>query len=135
MGIGEAHQIHHALHRAILARAAMKGVEHHIGRGLGQFEGAFVSFLKRCQFIADPANNDFVRSKAGNPITQADPGGYPLYRLEWQGLGSLERRLRNCLSGTRTQAYAYGSPEFVDLELFLMWRWRGMKVETPAVRP
>ena len=72
---------------------------------------------------------------AGNPITQADPGGYPLYRLEWQGLGSLERRLRNCLSGTRTQAYAYGSPEFVDLELFLMWRWRGMKVETPAVRP
>lgn len=72
---------------------------------------------------------------AGNPITQANPNGYPLYRLEWQGLGSLERRLRNCLSGTRTQAYDYGSPEFVDLELFLMWRSRGMKMETPAVRP
>ncbi len=72
---------------------------------------------------------------AGNTITQADPGGYPLYRLEWQGVGSLQRRLRNCLSGTRTMPYAYGSPEFVDLELFLMWRWRGMKMETPAVRP
>lgn len=61
--------------------------------------------------------------------------GYPLYRLEWQGLGSLQRRLRNCLVGMRAEPYAYGSPEFVDLELYLMWRARGMKVETPGVRP
>ena len=72
---------------------------------------------------------------AGNAITQAHPGGYPLYRLEWQGVGSLERRLRNCLVGTRAQAYDYGAPELVDLELYLMWRARGMKMETPAVRP
>jgi sulfur-oxidizing protein SoxA len=72
---------------------------------------------------------------AGNPITQAHPTGYPLYRLEWQGLGSLQRRLRNCFIGLRAEPYAYGSPEFVDLELYLMWRARGMKIETPAVRP
>jgi sulfur-oxidizing protein SoxA len=72
---------------------------------------------------------------AGNTIPQAHPTGYPLYRLEWQGLGSLQRRLRNCLIGMRAEPYAYGSPEFVDLELYLMWRARGMKVETPAVRP
>jgi sulfur-oxidizing protein SoxA len=72
---------------------------------------------------------------AGNVIPQAHPTGYPLYRLEWQGVGSLERRLRNCLVGTRTQAYDFGAPELVDLELFLMWRARGMKIETPAVRP
>jgi sulfur-oxidizing protein SoxA len=29
----------------------------------------------------------------------------------------------------------FGATEFVDLELFLMWRARGMKIETPAVRP
>jgi L-cysteine S-thiosulfotransferase len=28
-----------------------------------------------------------------------------------------------------------GSPEFVDLELFLMSRAWGMPIETPAVRP
>ncbi len=72
---------------------------------------------------------------AGTPIPQAHPTGYPLYRLEWQGLGSLQRRLRSCFAGMRAEAYAYGSPELVDLELYLMWRAREMKIETPAVRP
>jgi sulfur-oxidizing protein SoxA len=72
---------------------------------------------------------------AGNPIPQAHPTGYPIYRLEWQGLGSLQRRLRNCMIGVRAEPYAYGAPEFVELEYYLMWRARGMKVETPAVRP
>jgi len=72
---------------------------------------------------------------AGNTIPQAHPTGYPIYRLEWQGVGSLQRRLRNCYIGVRAEPYAYGSPEFVELELYLMWRARGMKLETPAVRP
>jgi sulfur-oxidizing protein SoxA len=72
---------------------------------------------------------------AGSTIPQGHPTGYPLYRLEWQGVGSLQRRLRNCMIGMRAEPYAYGAPEFVDLELYLMWRARGMKVETPAVRP
>jgi sulfur-oxidizing protein SoxA len=75
------------------------------------------------------------RQLAGNVIPQAHPTGYPLYRLEWQGLGSLERRLRNCLSGIRADPYHYGAPELVDLELYLMWRARGMVMDTPAVRP
>jgi sulfur-oxidizing protein SoxA len=72
---------------------------------------------------------------AGNTIPQAHPTGYPLYRLEWQGMGSLQRRLRNCYIGVRAEPYAYGAPEFVELELYLLWRARGMKLETPAVRP
>ena len=75
------------------------------------------------------------RRLAGNVIPQAHPTGYPLYRLEWQGLGSLQRRFRNCLTGIRAIAYDFGAPELVDLELYLMWRARGMPVETPAVRP
>ena len=75
------------------------------------------------------------RQLAGNVIPQAHPTGYPLYRLEWQGLGSLQRRLRNCLVGMRAEPYEYGAPELVDLELFLMWRARGMTLESPAVRP
>lgn len=72
---------------------------------------------------------------AGNAIPQAHPTGYPLYRLEWQAVGSLQRRLRNCLTGIRAEVPAYGARELVELELFLMWRANGMRLETPAVRP
>lgn len=71
----------------------------------------------------------------GSVIPQAHPNGYPLYRLEWQAVGSLQRRLRNCMIGVRAEPYAFGAPEFVDLELYLMERARGLLVETPAVRP
>jgi len=72
---------------------------------------------------------------AGNTIPQGHPTGYPLYRLEWQGLGSLQRRLRNCLIGMRAESYAFDSPEFLALETYLMWRARGLPLESPAVRP
>jgi sulfur-oxidizing protein SoxA len=75
------------------------------------------------------------RRLAGSAIPQGHPTGYPLYRLEWQGLGSLQRRLRNCMVGMRAEPYEYGGREFVDLEVFLMWRARGMTIDSPAVRP
>lgn len=80
-------------------------------------------------------DDNWDKKLAGSAITQAQPTGYPLYRLEWQSLGSLQRRLRACITGIRAQAYDYGSPELVELELYLMTRARGMPVETPAVRP
>ena len=71
----------------------------------------------------------------GSLIPQGHPNAYPIYRLEWQTLGSLQRRLRNCMSGVRAQQFEYGSPEMAQLELFLMWRARGMPLESPGVRP
>jgi sulfur-oxidizing protein SoxA len=68
-------------------------------------------------------------------IPQAHPTGYPIYRFEWQAMGSLQRRLRGCFVGVRAEPYPYGSTEYVELELFLMSRAKGMEVETPAVRP
>jgi L-cysteine S-thiosulfotransferase len=75
------------------------------------------------------------RALAGISIPQGHPTGYPIYRLEWQTLGSLQRRLRNCLIGMRAEPYAYGSDEYIALETYLMWRARGMPIESPAVRP
>jgi L-cysteine S-thiosulfotransferase len=72
---------------------------------------------------------------AGITLPQGHPTGYPLYRLEWQTLGSLQRRLRNCLIGMRAEPYVYGAPEYIALEAYLMWRARGMALESPAVRP
>ena len=72
---------------------------------------------------------------AGVTIPQAHPTGYPIYRLEWQGPGSLRRRLRNCLVGIRAEPYPAGAPEYVALELYLMDRAKGMILESPGVRP
>jgi sulfur-oxidizing protein SoxA len=80
-------------------------------------------------------DDNWGQKLAGAPIPQGHPSGYPLYRLEWQTLGSLQRRLRNCLFGMRAVSYPYGAPEVVNLELYLMWRARGLSIETPAVRP
>ena len=80
-------------------------------------------------------DDNWGKQLAGSVIPQAHPTGYPIYRLEWQGLGSVQRRFRNCLVGVRAEPYAFGSKEYVELEMYLMWRARGMKLETPAVRP
>ncbi|WP_286297903.1 sulfur oxidation c-type cytochrome SoxA [Polynucleobacter sp. TUM22923] len=71
----------------------------------------------------------------GSLIPQGHPTAYPIYRIEWQGVGSLQRRLRNCMSGVRAKQFDYGSIEMAQLELYLMWRARGMTLETPGVRP
>ena len=75
------------------------------------------------------------RRLAGSTIPQGHPTGYPIYRLEWQALGSLQRRLRGCMTGVRAEPFAYGSAEFIAIEAYLMERARGMALETPAIRP
>jgi isoquinoline 1-oxidoreductase alpha subunit len=66
--------------------------------------------------------------------TDADIG-YPIYRLEWQTVGSLQRRIRGCLSGVRAEPFAGDSDEHLALEVFLAHRAAGLRIETPAVRP
>jgi L-cysteine S-thiosulfotransferase len=103
-----------------------------IEAGRAIFEGRQGQLDLACAQCHD---DNWGKRLAGNPIPQAQPTGYPIYRLEWQELGSLQRRLRDCMSAMRAEPYDYGSPELVDLEFFLMWRARGLAMETPAVRP
>ena len=67
-------------------------------------------------------------------VSQGQSNGYPIYRLEWQKVGSLHRRLRSCYSSVRSEPPPHGSPEHLALELYLAWRAKGLMVETPAVR-
>lgn len=67
-------------------------------------------------------------------VSQGHGNGYPIYRLEWQTLGSLHRRLRSCYLSVRSEPPAHGSDDHLALELYLAWRSTGLKVETPAVR-
>jgi L-cysteine S-thiosulfotransferase len=80
-------------------------------------------------------DDNWGKRLAGSVIPQGHPTGYPVYRLEWQSLGSLQRRLRNCMIGVRAEPYEYGATELVALEIYLMERAHGMAIETPAVRP
>jgi sulfur-oxidizing protein SoxA len=80
-------------------------------------------------------DDNWGKKISSSAIPQAQPVGYPIYRLQWQEVGSLQRRLRECMYSVRAQPYDYGAPEMVDLELYLMWRARGLPMETPAVRP
>jgi L-cysteine S-thiosulfotransferase len=67
-------------------------------------------------------------------ISPAQPTGFPIYRMSWQSLGSLERRLRACYSGVQAPLPPLGSPELRDLELFLKIRANGMTIDGPSVR-
>ncbi len=72
---------------------------------------------------------------AGILMPQGHTNGYPLYRLEWQSMGSLYRRIRNCLTGVRATPFAPDAPELVAIEIYLADRARDLVIETPAVRP
>lgn len=74
------------------------------------------------------------RQLRGDRLSQGQSNGYPTYRLEWQTLGSLHRRLRFCNAGIRAEPHAFGAPEYVNLELYLKWRGRGLPIESPALR-
>ena len=70
----------------------------------------------------------------GERLSQGHPNAFPAYRLEWQGAGTLDRRIRACLFGIRAQMPPPGSRELADVELYLAWRAQGLPVEVPGVR-
>lgn len=74
------------------------------------------------------------RKLLADTISEGHGNAYPIYRLEWQSVGSLHRRLRACYFGVRAEQPAAGSAELIDLELYLAWRAQGLPVETPGVR-
>ncbi len=67
-------------------------------------------------------------------ISQGQPTAWPAYRLDWQGTGSLERRLRACFLGVRAAMPDYRSADLTALQLYLAWRAGGLAVEAPGVR-
>ena len=79
-------------------------------------------------------NEKWGRKLGPETISQGHPNAHPAYRLEWQPLGSLQRRFRSCLSGIRAEMLPYGAQEYLDLELYVAWRAAGLEIETPGVR-
>jgi len=70
----------------------------------------------------------------GDVISQGQINGFPIYRHTWQTLGSTHRMFAWCNAAIRAEPLSFGADEYVNLELYMAWRGRGLPVETPAVR-
>ena len=71
----------------------------------------------------------------GDRISQGHVNGFPFYRLMWRSMGSRHRMFRWCNWAVRAETHELGSPEYLNLELYVAWRGRGLPIESPAVRP
>lgn len=107
-----------------------------IASAVAQGRELYSQRLGRLNLACRHCHDDNAGQRLGSaPIPEAHPTAYPIYRLEWQSVGSLQRRLRGCLTGVRAQPYPYGAPELVALEAYLRDRAAGMMIEAPGVRP
>ena len=79
-------------------------------------------------------DRNWGRRLMAETISQGHGTAYPAYRLEWQAVGSLQRRIRACYFGVRAEMPRFGAPELLELELYLAWRAGALPVETPGVR-
>ena len=102
------------------------------------FEAGKVFFQRRrgqldlaCAHCHDQQAGQRLR---GEVISQGQTNGFPVYRHTWQTLGSTHRMFAWCNTAVRAEPYPYGADEYVNLELFMAWRGRGLPVETPAIR-
>lgn len=79
-------------------------------------------------------DRNWGKQLAAETISQGHANAYPAYRLGWQSLGSIARRIRACFYGVRAQMPEYGAPELLDIELYLAARGSGLPLEVPGVR-
>ena len=107
-----------------MPRHFLSKARHSITQRRGQLDLA----CKHCH--VDNAGN-MIRA---NTLSEGQGNGFPTYRLKWQKVGSIHRRFRGCNKQVRSKPFGYGSDEYVNLELFVKWRARGLPAETPAVR-
>jgi sulfur-oxidizing protein SoxA len=68
-------------------------------------------------------------------IPAAHPVGFPVYRISWQGPGSMDRRIRACLSGVQAEVPAAQDVRLRQLELYLKIRAQGQLLEGPSLKP
>ena len=115
-------------HRALAPPATLKQAVEDGGRYFNQRRGQLNLSCNNCH------QDSVGKMLRGDLISQGQSNGYPIYRLEWQSLGSLHRRFRACDIGVRAQPQALGSDTYINLEAYLKQRGAGLLIETPAVR-
>ena len=67
-------------------------------------------------------------------VSPGHPTGFPVYRMGWQKIGSVDRRLRACYSGVQAVLPPPGAAELRALELYLKVRANGMLIDGSSIR-
>lgn len=67
-------------------------------------------------------------------LSQGQLNGFPTYRLANQRVNGTHLRFRQCENRLRASFQKAGADDYVNLELYMMSRGNGLKIETPAVR-
>ena len=67
-------------------------------------------------------------------VSQGHVNGFPTYLLRWSKIASVHKRIQFCNEQARAIPFKIFSKEYNALQLYMTWRGRGLKIETPAVR-
>ncbi len=59
---------------------------------------------------------------------------FPVYRLKWQGLGTLERRIEGCNKDEGEKPHKVGSPWMSNVLYFMAYMSNEMPIDGPAIR-
>ena len=100
-------------------------------RGREMFNTRMGQLNLACAHCHDDLTGQSLR---GDVISQGQVNGFPIYRLMWDSMASRHRMLEWCNSSLRAEPFEYGSTQYLELELYLAWRGRGLPLEAPAVR-
>ena len=84
-----------------------------------------------CQHCHDFYPGQMIR---GQKISQGMGNGFPAYRLDIGEITNLSQRIEQCLTLMRAEPFDADSKETMLLQLYIMSRSNGLKIETPAVR-
>lgn len=103
----------------------------HLGRGAQ----LFATRIGRINLACVHCHEENVgRQMRADVISPGHPTGFPIYRMSWQRLGSIDRRLRACYFGVQAVVPPMGDAALRELELYLKVRANGMVMEGPSVR-
>ena len=114
-----------------IAFSADPRLKPHLERGRGLYHQRVGQMNLACTHCHDES---WGRKLLGETISQGQPAAYPAYKLNWESVGSLSRRLRACFYGVRAEMPDYASPDLLDLKVYLAWRANGLPMESPGVR-
>ncbi|HEY9198096.1 MAG TPA: sulfur oxidation c-type cytochrome SoxA [Gammaproteobacteria bacterium] len=84
-----------------------------------------------CVHCHDDHAGQYLR---GQLLSQGHSNGFPEYRLGSGKVTSLHGRFSECFRAFRAEPFEAGSPEYINLEIYLNARGNGLPIETPAVR-
>ena len=106
--------------------------QHHLDAGERLYTTRMGHMNLSCRQCHDDKVGTAMRAQR---INSAHPVGFPVYRISWQGVGSMDRRIRACLSGVQAQVPPAHDERLRQLELYLKVRSTGQPLEGPSIKP